>query len=88
LIKTIVKAVRLPESLYDLVMICNPNKNFTEIVIDLLTEKYSFSSPCKPEEPSPCLQEEIKPSFVDPNFSVEEQVDDFIARKGKYGKKI
>ena len=71
MVKTVVKGVRLPDSLFHLVMSCNPDKNFSQIINDLLIEKYSFSIPCKQEETISGKQEEI----VEPNFSIEEIVD-------------
>jgi hypothetical protein len=54
LVKTVVKSVRLPDSLFHLVMCANPGKNFSQIINNLLNKEYGFSSPCKPEETTSC----------------------------------
>ena len=44
MVKTISKTIRLPKTLFDLVMSCNQNKTFADVVRDLLTREYSFTN--------------------------------------------
>ena len=77
MIKTVVKSVRLPDTLFHLVMSCNQGKTFTQIVIELLSKEYSFSIPCKQEENPSCKQEEV----IDPNIIIENEIDKMLNDK-------
>lgn len=68
--ESVVKAVRLPKGLFDLVISANPGKTFTEIIRELLIKEYSFTTSCKQKE----TIETIVP-LVDPNITLEEKID-------------
>jgi hypothetical protein len=76
LVKTISKTIRLLKTLFDLVMSCNQNKSFADVVRDLLTREYSFTNY------NSTVNEMITPNICNqPNvfFNVESKVDEILS---------
>jgi len=80
MIETIVKAVRLPKDLFDLVMSCNKGLTFTDVVRNLLTKEYSFTS-CKQEENNDTknITKSVTSDIIDPNITIENEIDKILS---------